>query len=377
MNTANGGGILKSLFIGLLFAITASGLLAEPGGVYILTGNEKGIDEIVKEDMERYPELYKGERFSSYLSRFKAENKVGTSSLNPGDPLTFPHTLASLQRQSRSGTRDWDSYRVPADPGKGNVWQLHPLSDDFNYAAAPDNKGPEFTGKWKESFINPWTGPGLTEWTGQHSYVTNGCLAIAAQRKPGTNIVLAGCISSKETLIYPLYVEVCAKLSNQVLASCCWLLSPDSVKEIDILEAYGSDRPGQEYWAYRLHLSYHLFERDTVIRRDYQNDEWYEGSSPWRNKFHRYGVYWRDPYHLEYYIDGKKVRTVSGKENINDPQYPDRKGLDRAMHAIINTEDQDWRSDNGLTPTDDELADTDNNIYWVDWIRFYKPVEAE
>ncbi len=29
----------------------------------------------------------------------------------------------------------------------------------------------------------------------------------------------------------------------------------------------------------------------------------------------------------------------------------------------------------GITPTDEELADTDNSIMWVDWIRVYKAVE--
>ena len=38
----------------------------------------------------------------------------------------------------------------------------------------------------------------------------------------------------------------------------------------------------------------------------------------WRNDFHRVGVYWKDPFNLEYYVDGKMVRRVSGK-NIIDP----------------------------------------------------------
>jgi len=43
------------------------------------------------------------------------------------------------------------------------------------------------------------------------------------------------------------------------------------------------------------------------------------------------------------------------------------------MHIIINTEDQDWRSDAGITPTDEELADDDKSIVWIDWLRVYKP----
>ena len=42
------------------------------------------------------------------------------------------------------------------------------------------------------------------------------------------------------------------------------------------------------------------------------------------------------------------------------------------MHLIINTEDQNWRSDGNITPTDEELADTDRSIMWVDWVRVYE-----
>jgi len=45
------------------------------------------------------------------------------------------------------------------------------------------------------------------------------------------------------------------------------------------------------------------------------------------------------------------------------------------MHLIINAENQTWRTDAGIAPTDKELANTDISIMWVDWIRVYKPIE--
>lgn len=281
--------------------------------------------------------------------------------------------LAVLMTSPSALAADWDAYPVPADPGEGKTWQLLPLSDDFNYAAPAAGKSEEFYRRWKEGFINPWIGPGLTEWNDAYSHVTNGCLAIVVGRKPGTRKVYAGSITSKETLRYPLFMETRAKLSNLVLASDFWLLSPDSTQEIDVLEAYGSDRPGQEWYAERLHLSHHVFIRRPF--RDYQpGDEgsWYYDGTTWREAFHRIGVYWRDPLHLEYYVDGKLVRTSSGVEIIDPKNFTNGKGLHKAMHAIINTEDQGWRSDNGLTPTDEELADTTKNTYLVDWVRFYR-----
>lgn len=285
-------------------------------------------------------------------------------------------SLTVLVTSSSVLAADWDAFPVPADPGEGKTWQLLPLSDDFNYNAPAEGKSPAFRQRWREGFINHWTGPGLTEWHHAYSHVTNGCLAIVAGRKPGTRKVYGGSITSKEELKYPLFLEVRAKLSNLVLASDFWLLSKDSTQEIDVLEAYGSDRPGQEWYAERLHLSHHVFIRRPF--QDYQpSDEgtWFHDGTIWRDDFHRVGVYWRDPFHLEYYVDGKRVRTSSGKDIIDPKGFTDGKGLHKPMHAIINTEDQDWRSRNGLTPTDKELADPAKNTYLVDWVRFYRPVD--
>ncbi len=271
--------------------------------------------------------------------------------------------------------QDWNGIPVPANAGPGKVWQLDSLSDSFNYNGKNTTN---FTSRWKDKFINDWLGPGLTEWRPESSWVSNGFLAISAQRKPNTNKVYLGCISSKQTLRYPLYMEVKAKVSNMVLASDFWLLSPDSTQEIDALEAYGSDRPGQEWFAERVHISHHVFIREPF--QDYQPKDpgsWhYRNGNKWRNSFHRYGVYWRDPWHLEYYIDGVLVRTVSGRAIIDPDNFTNGTGLSKAMHAIINTEDQKWRSDEGITPTDAELVDTNKSIYYVDWVRFYKPVNG-
>lgn len=272
---------------------------------------------------------------------------------------------------------DWDAIEIPASPGDGREWRLLSISDDFNYTASPTAKPDSFTRRWKDSFINRWLGPGLTEFNSGHSYVTNGHLGIHASRKLGTNKVYAGVISSKDTFSYPLFVEARARISGLVLASNVWMLSTDSTQEIDVLEAYGSQRPTETWTAHRLHLSHHVFVRDPF--QDYQpTDEgsWYSNGTNWRESFHRIGVHWRDPWHLEYFVDGKPVRTVSGQSRIDPGNFTGGSGLTKPMHVIINTEDQDWRSDKGITPTDDELADVNESIMWVDWIRVYKAVET-
>ncbi|WP_020208752.1 RICIN domain-containing protein [Gilvimarinus chinensis] len=283
--------------------------------------------------------------------------------------LSCTHALAA----------DWDNTPVPANAGNGKVWELQTISDDFNYTSSLNNYHNEFTSRWHEGFINPWTGPGLTEWTDGHAYVTGGNLGIAATRKPGTDKVRAGSITSHDTFTYPLYVETRAKISKLVLASDVWLLSADSTQEIDILEAYGSDRPSESWFAERIHLSHHVFVRDPF--QDYQPTDagsWYTDGqgTVWSDDFHRIGVHWKDPWNLDYYIDGQLVRSVSGPNIIDPNGFTNGTGLSKPMHLIINTEDQDWRSDNGISPTDTELADTNKSIYWVDWIRVYKPVDG-
>lgn len=274
---------------------------------------------------------------------------------------------------------DWDEYPVPAAPPMGYEWQLDPVSDDFNYNSPALPKTSEFTDKWVDHFINNWQGPGFTDWEANHSLVQNGHLELLASRK-GTSEVYAGAVSSHATFTYPLYVEVRVKINRLVTATGVWMLSADSEEEIDIAEAYGSDRVGQEWYAQRMHLSHHVFVRNPF--QDYQPTDsgtWYHDGTLWADDFRRIGVYWRDPYHLEYYVDGVLVRTTSG-EGIIDPQgYTDGTGLSEPMHLLFTVEDQTWRSaappnGQGLTPTDEELADPNKNTARVDWLRVYKAV---
>lgn len=192
-------------------------------------------------------------------------------------------TIALIVINSSVHARDWDGLPVPVSPPSGTNWQLQSVSDDFNYTAAPTNKPAEFTNRWQDSFINAWLGPGLTEFNSGHSYTTGGSLGIAMNRKPGTDKVFAGVISSKQTFTYPLYIEANAKISNMVLANAVWMLSSDSTQEIDVIEAYGSDRPGQEWFAHRMHLSHHVFIRNPF--QDYQPKDagsWQYKATPWR-----------------------------------------------------------------------------------------------
>ncbi|MBJ7880137.1 beta-agarase [Gelidibacter salicanalis] len=273
----------------------------------------------------------------------------------------------------------WITIPVPANPGTGMKWEFQAnVSDDFEYEAPADGKSATFLSKWNDWYHNAWTGPPPTEWKRSNSLVTNGKLKILATRPEGTAITNTGIITSKTRVQYPVYIEARVKIMNSVLANAFWLLSPDDTQEIDIVEAYGGDRWTNTWFSpKRVHLSHHVFIRDPF--QDWQpSDEgsfYTDNSTVWRNDYHRFGVYWKDPWNLEYYINGQLVRTRSGVSEIDPLNYTNGTGLNKEMDVIINAEDQTWRAEMGLTPTDEELHIPDNNTFKIDWIRVFKPVK--
>ena len=304
------------------------------------------------------------------------------ASVNPLSAVTMNSNKNIIANfKDISNLKEWDSYPVPADAGSGKTWVLQEqVSDDFNYVAPADNKSANFTGKWVDWYHNSWSGPGLTVWNKNHSYVEDGKLKLIATRLSGTNKVSAGAVSSKNRIVYPVYIETRAKIMNSVLANGAWLLSPDDTQEIDFMEAYGSSfsegaNKDQTWYAERMHLSHHVFIRSPF--KDYQPTDagsWYKtGGILWRNDFHTYGVHWIDPWNLKYYVDGVLVRTVSGANIIDPLNYTNGTGLNKEMDILFTVEDQDWRSNQGITPTDNELSNLSDNTYTIDWIRIYKP----
>ena len=307
--------------------------------------------------------------------------------------LNFLLTIAFAQ--------DWEGIIVPPSPGSGMVWELQEsVSDDFNYEAEPQPWVATLGGKWTNYYHGNWSGPKPTIWKREHVFVEDGNFKVIASRPEGDSVIVngqklavtnLGCATSVEQVQYPIYVETNVKIMKSVLASDVWMLSSDDTQEIDICEAYGGDRWNHPWFTnMRLHLSHHVFIRQPFT--DWQpSDEgsfYTDGSTVWSDDYHRIGVFWRDPWHLEYYVDGELVRIRSGKDQIDpvfhtntvnpgDVTNDTRTGLSKPMDIIINTEDQTWRAVQGLTPTDEELANEDANTFQVDWIRVYKPVEGE
>ena len=305
------------------------------------------------------------------------------------------------------GQNDWDAIPVPVTLPDGDTWVLQTnVSDNFNYIAPADNKGATFLNKWDDWFHNTWTGPASTTWARNHSSVEGGELKLIASRYL-TNRVNAGVIHSNETIQYPVYIEARIKIMNSVLANGAWLLSPDDTQEIDFMEGYGapfseSANADISWFSKRMHVSHHVFIRDPF--QDWQPSEfgnnignpsvhptWItrndgNGNIDWKDDYHTYGVYWKDPWHLYYFIDGVEVTRREGMEQIDPVFYTNavnqgdmtndtRTGLSKPMDIIFSVEEQGWRTANSMpvVPTDNELSNVDNHTFKIDWLRTYKP----
>lgn len=296
-------------------------------------------------------------------------------------------------------SQDWAGIPVPVSLNGNSFWVLDTvLSDGFNYNFAATSSPATINGKWINAYHNGWTGgkPGI--WKREKVSVENGKFTLKGTRTAGDSVTFThggstytlpitevGCAHSVNQIQYPVYIEISAKVMNSVLASAFWLLSSDDTQEIDILEAWGSDRWTNSWFSEkRLHLSHHVFIRQPF--QDWQPSDagsfYTDGTTVWRDTFHRIGVYWRDPWHLEYYIDGQLVRTRSGKDQI-DPMYytnsvnpgdqtnDTRTGLNKPMDIIISQGDQTWRAVQGLTPNATEIANLADNTLEIDWVRVY------
>ncbi|GAB1858725.1 hypothetical protein MHTCC0001_35650 [Flavobacteriaceae bacterium MHTCC 0001] len=350
--------------------------------------------------------------------------------------------------------RDWDGIPVPASAGNGMEWQLQEApSDDFNYTFNPTSNDADFgppgeAAKWNNFFHNAWTGPGATLWRRDHVAVSGGNLNVWASRVTGNTKSFtasdgstisrpetrAGCITSKTTVQYPVFVEARLRVMNSTLATDIWLLSPDDTQEVDIIECYGGtgDDNRNAFFSERVHLSHHVFTRNPF--RDYQPadfNSWYrqDGVDKWGGRTIRIGVNMPNSRRIEYYIDGQLVRILDddgiqsrlkdGSWEYTYPQGITGTGLDatiirengyqavntatslqnakdlsttsvidpinylnngrqinKALDIIINVEDQSWQAEANRSPNDTEIARFDDNLMLVDWIRVYKPVSS-
>jgi len=274
-------------------------------------------------------------------------------------------------------------------------WKLvAALSDEFNYDSGTST--PEFLQKWNLGYINSYTRPAPTKWTGSQVSFTslgtgNKALVLKAQ-KSGSDL-LCGIITSKKASAYPLYQEARVKASKSQLANAVWMISNDvsQLEEIDNLETYGpllrsnGTQCNKPWYAQKLHLSHHTFKKTSTTRLDYQPETatWMmrktgdcgSGFVDWSSGYHIFGVKWESAHKLIYFVDGKKVKTVTdGVQGIDPKGYTEFGGLKKEMYMIISQAAQAWRY-GGATQfwnSGDDISG-DRTKFFIDWIRVYTP----
>ncbi|MBB6461396.1 Ig-like domain-containing protein [Flammeovirga kamogawensis] len=308
-------------------------------------------------------------------------------------------TVLSCLTLNTYAQHDWDGVDIPATLPAGMKWELDPVSDGFNYESSSSNRGEEFDSRWNELYINGFSGPSATSYHKDHVWSTGGNLVIHAA-KDNQNIIYTGCISSKASFSYPMFMEAKVKQPSCMLAANIWMISQDETEELDMLESYPNVQEDGGWLDQRIHLSHHTFIREPF--QDYQpRDEhgvkgtwyWEKDRTSWHDDWLRIGVYWINPHHVEYYINGKWVRTMKSHEHsfLNEEGevetyytefdaldkfgYTEETGLSKPQHIIINMEQQDWLTALNVWPTDEDLDDANGrNTYLVDWVRLYNVI---
>lgn len=255
-------------------------------------------------------------------------------------------------------------------PGVDKKWVLQEnVSNEFDEGLTSD----AFVNDWQNKFFNGWKGPGDTRYTPESATIVDGELIFTAKIVGST--IQTGCISTKEKVGYPMYMEARVKISKSVLSTAVWMLSDDSTEEIDNLEAYGYE--GHDWYAKRLHLSHHVFIREPF--QDYQptsDATWYADAhnTIWSDDYHDYGVLWMSPTELSYYVDGVLVRTVPASE-IDPNNYTNGNGLTKPMYVILSQAAQPWREGTTFDDFFEEVSvtNTDMTKTYFDWVRVYQP----
>ncbi|MEM6829845.1 MAG: family 16 glycosylhydrolase [Bacteroidota bacterium] len=292
--------------------------------------------------------------------------------------------------------------------GMGSWQQVASLSDEFNYPGGKSS--PNFLSKWKLGFVNNFTGPLPTVWTGnQVTFETingNNRAVVLTARQSGSGssrTLQCGMISTFAKSSYPLFQEARVKISNSQIANAVWMLSgdPGTTEEIDNLETYGprvkpdGNLSSSPFFGDRLHLSHHTFRVNGNERLDYQpqKETWMSRKQNanncnrsndvvWSRRYHIFGVKWESPTVLKYYVDGRLVKTINGlrdEDGIDPRRYTTcGAGLTRAMHMLISQASQTWRWGAGQTGINGfwnsgDVITGNNTKMFVDWIRVYTP----
>ncbi len=274
-----------------------------------------------------------------------------------------------ITRNAPSSSAPYFIGEDPTPPGES--WtKVESLSDEFDDDSFDNSK-------WLNTDPGRWVGrpPGLfkqntmTEADG-HLKLTAYELA-APEVVNGNTFTHAGSyIGSKTAAQVGYYFECKMKANKTFMSSTFWLINHRNegsgcdrrVTELDIQECVGQINTSAS-WALQfdeaIHSNTHSRQADcTSTPTGSEGGNAPLGTKAWA-EYHVYGAWWKSATEIEFYLDGKKVYTVTPKANFDLPMY---------MRMVVET--YDWNpvpSDGGMVGRTEEERTTS-----YDWVRTWE-----
>lgn len=196
----------------------------------------------------------------------------------------------------------------------------------------------------------------------------------------GADFALPEGLNTREQMNFKYgYVEMCACLPYRHGAWPSFWMKSDTpfsksnwMSEIDILEAYSSDReflPCIHKWAKGLHAA--CTRADCI-----DNDRWvFENYENLNNEYHVYGMEWNEK-ELKFYVDDVYYCTLPIDEERGNYQKEIIDGVDgfHDFHYLIMN--NEIFSEGGYYRHSEESRLNDSDVlpinYYIDWVRLYQ-----
>lgn len=247
------------------------------------------------------------------------------------------------------------------EPPPGQHWvKIEELSDEFNGTELDVNK-------WSPRHPY-WHGGSASHFAPENVSVNGGVLQLHSTAAKNPSEVKdrlnelwlkSACVSStKPAALYGFY-QARLKASKLSMFSSFWF--QNKYAEIDVAEQIGS--PGKhEGERLIMAMNTHFFTNGGVSSPNRQNQERgakAQMSSGAADNFHVYGVWWKEPNTVVFYLDGKEVANVKPPQPFTEPMFM---FFDTEVHSFYGP------------PAIDSLKDPNKNTMTVDWIRSWKLV---
>jgi beta-porphyranase len=188
--------------------------------------------------------------------------------------------------------------------------------------------------------------------------------------QPATYSYYGGIIRASQPISYGNYFESRFKMSKTEMGGGFWLMSRnicDKKHEIDITESVGHISPLAEEWGKKWDKIMHsnTIHRETSCNKATRSQDMILPEVKNSDKFYTYGLWWKSPTELLFYLDGKYVYTLKPPVDFDQDLF---------LHFSI--ESYDWNpipKDGGKVVS----ANKEERTALIDYIRTYKLVDAK